>query len=79
MPLRGTLDLRASTVPPGRGYGRASGLPFTTRSTPEPTTDQPRCNIAPFPQITLLDRRLGRIMKPTHGNGSSASVSRFRN
>jgi hypothetical protein len=42
MPLRGTLDLRASTVPPGRGYGQASGLPSTTRSTPEPTTDQPR-------------------------------------
>ncbi|MDT7594555.1 MAG: hypothetical protein QOJ06_101 [Pseudonocardiales bacterium] len=46
------------------GYGQASGLPSTTRSTPEPTTDQPRCNIAPFPQVTLLDRRLGRIMKP---------------
>jgi hypothetical protein len=41
MPLRGTLDLRASTVPPGRGYGQASGLPSTTRSTPNPQLISP--------------------------------------
>ncbi len=64
MPLRGTLDLRASTAPPGRGYGQARGMPSTTRSTPEPTTDQPRCGTALFPQVTLLDRPARTIMKP---------------
>ena len=64
MPLRGTLDLRVSTAPPGRGYGQARGLPSTTRSTPEPTTDQPRCGTALFPQVTLLDRPARMIMRP---------------
>jgi hypothetical protein len=49
-----TLDLRASTAPPGRSYGQARGLPSTTRSTPKPTTDQPKCSIAPFLRVTLL-------------------------
>jgi hypothetical protein len=33
MPLRGTLDLRASTAPPGSVTGRPQALPFTTRAT----------------------------------------------
>jgi hypothetical protein len=33
MPLRGTLDLRASTAPCGQRYGQATSLPSTTRAT----------------------------------------------
>ncbi|MGH3898359.1 MAG: hypothetical protein ACRDTA_08905 [Pseudonocardiaceae bacterium] len=33
MPLRGTLDLEASTAPSGQNYGQARGLPSTTRGT----------------------------------------------
>ena len=33
MPLRGTLDPRASTAPCGQRYGQATSLPSTTRGT----------------------------------------------
>jgi hypothetical protein len=34
MPLRGTLDLRASTAPAGRIAGRPGACPYITRGTP---------------------------------------------
>lgn len=50
MPLRGTLDLRASTAPCGQRCGQTKALPFTTRGTTtgthapslNPTPNQPR-------------------------------------
>jgi hypothetical protein len=42
MPLRGTLDLRASTAPPGSVAGRPKALPSTTRGSAAGTPHTPR-------------------------------------
>ena len=60
MPLRGTLDLRASTAPPGRGYGQARGLPPPRAAPPSPQRTSPDAAPHSFRRSHYLTARLGR-------------------